>query len=274
MAGRVPKARRKGVFGRDPIAYDRARLEYPGRLYDLLAHRCGLGPGTRVLEIGPGTGIATRALLRRGPASVTLVEADTRLVRYLRATLPTEEGRVTVVPERFEAARLPPARYDLVVAASSFHWLPPRKALRKVARLLRPGGWWAVWNNHHGDPYRPSAFQARLQPLYADLGTGRGWTYGQSARARLQDRREGERRLAAVASVGAFDRISRTDLRWKATLTADRVVRLWATFSDVAVLPPARRRRLLAGVGRVVREGFGGRVTIPMVTPLYTARRR
>lgn len=273
MARPVAKARRRGVFGRDPDAYDRARLPYPPRLYDLLERRCGLAPGAATLEIGPGTGIATRELLRRGARPMTLVEADRRLARYLREAFADEADRVTVESAPFEKVRLGSAEYDLVVAASSFHWLPPQRALRKVARLLRPGGWWAAWNNHHGDPNRRSEFHAELERLYGRLAGHRAWTYGQSQRARIQDRREGERRLAAVASVGAFDRIRRTDFRWAVDLPAARVVALWGTFSDVATLPPVRRRWLLAEVGCLIRERFGGRVTIPMVTPLYTARR-
>ncbi len=274
MPGRVPKERRRGVFGRDPRGYDRARLAYPDRLYEILQRRCGLAPGRSVLEIGPGTGIATRALLREGAGPMTLVEADPRLVRYLRTSLERSAASVTVLAASFESVRLPSAAYDLVVAASSFHWLPPRRALRKVARVLRPGGWWAAWNNHHGDPYHEGEFQAALQPLYRTLRGARPWTYGRSARGRDQDRRERERRLAAVASIGAFDRIRCTNLRWSAELPARRVVALWATFSDVATLPPARRRWLLSEIGRLARDRFGGAVTLQMVTPLYTARRK
>ena len=45
--------------------YRLARPPYPNRVYDLLAQRCGLGPGTRIVEIGAGTGQATRALVAR-----------------------------------------------------------------------------------------------------------------------------------------------------------------------------------------------------------------
>ncbi len=274
MASAVPKARRRAVFGRDPQAYDRARLGYPTVLYDLLERRCGLGPARTVLEIGPGTGIATRELLRRGAGPMTLVEADPRLARYLSVRLRGLEGRCSVVNAAFETARLPSRSFDLVVAASSFHWLPPRRGLRKIARLLRPGGWWAAWNNHHGDPFRSSPFHAALQPLYDELRGPRRGTYDESGRARELARRESAERLRAVREVGGFERLSRADLRWTVTLPAARAVALWATFSDVATLAPRRRRRFLMAVGRLVRERFGGQVTFPMVTPLYTARRR
>lgn len=53
----APEARQ--VYGTDPALYDAGRPDYPDRVYDVLMQRCGLQQGTRVLEIGPGTGLAT-----------------------------------------------------------------------------------------------------------------------------------------------------------------------------------------------------------------------
>jgi SAM-dependent methyltransferase len=200
---------------------------------------------------------------------MTLVEPDRRLVRYLTVRLARWAGRVTILPETFERVRLPRAEFDLGVAASSFHWVPERRALRKVARLLRPGGWWAMWGNEHGDPVRPSAFHRAIQPLYRELSgrAGSGYT-----RARVAKQRR--RRLRALASIGAFDRISRTEVRWTATLSAARVRALWATFSEIVTLPAARRTWFLRELERIADEQFSGTVEIPVVTPVYTARRR
>ncbi len=56
------------------------------------------GPGTRVLEIGPGLGILTGGLLEAG-AVVTAVELDAGLAMYLRRRLgePIESGRLTLI---------------------------------------------------------------------------------------------------------------------------------------------------------------------------------
>jgi SAM-dependent methyltransferase len=257
------------VFGRDPSGYDRARLGYPERVYTELARRCGLGAGTRALEIGPGTGHVTRRLLRAGVGSVTLVEPDRRLVRYLRGRLPTGTGRITFVARPFERAVLPPPPYDLAVAGSSFHWLPPRRSLRKIARALRSGGWWAHWNNHHGDPYRPTPFHRALEELYRADG-GRPTSF---ADQRAEDARSVRRRLADLRAIGAFDRITVERIHWEATVPTARAVALWASFSDVLTRPRRDRERFLNGLARIVDDRFGGRARISMLTPLYTARR-
>jgi SAM-dependent methyltransferase len=164
---------RAGVFGRNPRAYDHARLAYPRKVYQILTTRCGLRTGTVAFEIGPGTGIATRELLRLGANPITLLEPDRRLARYLGKSLGKRGKRAHIVPQPFERATLPRGAFDLGVAASSFHWTSERMAVRKVARALRPGGWWATWNNLHGDPYRSGAFRHALQPLYRELSGNR-----------------------------------------------------------------------------------------------------
>ncbi len=277
MVARVPRDLRRTVFGRDPAGYARARLSYPPRLYRILEDRCGLGPGASVFEVGPGTGIATRELLVRGVDRLTLVEADPRLARYLRRTLRAGRTDLTILESPFERARLAPARFDLGLAASSFHWVPPRAGLRRVARALRPGGWWASWNNHHGDPYRPDRFQRALEALYEDRrpsSRARASTAAEEATARRREAAGGRRRLALLRAQGAFERIRRDDLRWRVVLDTRQIVGLWSTFSDTITLRPTERTRFLHGLAELVDREFGGTATLRMLTPLYTARRR
>ena len=225
VVARVPRHLRRTVFGRDPAGYARARLSYPPRLYRILADRCGLGPGASVFEVGPGTGIATRELLARGVERLTLVEADPRLARYLRRTLRAGRTDLTILESPFERARLAPAAFDLGLAASSFHWVPPRAGLRRVARALRPGGWWASWNNHHGDPYRPDRFQRALEALYEDLrpsSRARASTAAEEATARRREAAGGRRRLALLRARGRSTGSAATTSAGRSRWTPDR----------------------------------------------------
>lgn len=96
---------------RDPLAADRLVPPTPGQLrrlmgaerlrprkslsqnfltdpeaLDTIVAAAELGPGDRVVEIGPGLGVLTRRLLAAG-ASVLAVEVDARLAEYLRREL-------------------------------------------------------------------------------------------------------------------------------------------------------------------------------------------
>src|SRR5262245_48380463 len=143
----------RDLYGQDPEGYDRGRPQYPAELYDLLVARCALRPGTRTVEIGPGTGIATRRLLDLG-AEVTAVEPNEAMAAYLSQTL---ESRVQVLVAPFETAPLPVEHFDLAVAGTSFHWVPQPAGFRQLWRVLRPGGATAIWWMLFEDPRQTDA---------------------------------------------------------------------------------------------------------------------
>src|SRR5262249_54257074 len=146
-----------------------ARPDYPPQVYDILRERCGLRQGVRTFEIGPGTGVATRNLLRLGAAPLVVVEPDERLASFFTTTLDQSASGIEVNIATFEDAELPSAWFDLGTAATVMHWLDEETTLRKVARVLRPGGWWAMWWNVFGDPAQPDAFHEATNSLLAKL---------------------------------------------------------------------------------------------------------
>ena len=82
------------------------------------------------------------------------------------------------------------------------------------------------------------------------------------------------RRLAELRSVGRFERIAREQVRREVTIPTARVQALWSTFSEIATLSPRTRAWFLGELGRLADEEFGGSVTLPTVTTVYTAQRR
>ncbi|MGH9563215.1 MAG: class I SAM-dependent methyltransferase, partial [Terracidiphilus sp.] len=130
------------AFGVDPRGYHAARPTYPDWVFEILRERCDFAHGVATFEIGAGTGTATRQLLNLGAKPLIAVEPDSRLVTFLCETVRDEA--LTVVASSFEDAVLDEASFDLGVSATAFHWLNEDLALAKVAKLLRPGGWWAM----------------------------------------------------------------------------------------------------------------------------------
>src|SRR4051794_15860186 len=112
---------RRMSFNAAASAYHRGRPPYPDAVFDLLADRCGLRPGARVLDIGAGTGHATGPLLAAG-AHVVAVEPGGDLAAILAAEHACD--RLEVVIADFETADLT-GGFDLAVAATSLHWLDP-----------------------------------------------------------------------------------------------------------------------------------------------------
>jgi len=247
------------VFGGAAAFYAAARPGYPDRVYDILRDRCQLGPSTRVLEIGAGTGQATKRLVALS-AHVVAVEPNAALAEVLRAELRTAQG-LEVIDAAFEDADLATSSFDLVVAATAFHWLDPDQAFPKIALALRPGGWLALWWNVFGDPDQPNPLHDATQPLLGDLSVGPGGgTYALEVADRVSD-------LASYA----FRDIEHEAIRWTIDLDAPQARQLYATYSNIARLPDAQRVSILDEIQRIAEQEFAGQIERRMVTPIYTA---
>jgi protein-L-isoaspartate O-methyltransferase len=76
----------RATFDQHAEAYDRSRPVAPDDVFDEALRLTSLAPGSIVLEIGPGTGQATRQLAARG-LQVVAVELGPQLAERARANL-------------------------------------------------------------------------------------------------------------------------------------------------------------------------------------------
>src|SRR5262245_30290230 len=99
MAG--PNRRHLGrIFNDVPDLYDRVRPGYPDEMFADLMTITGMHHGSSVLEVGCGTGQATRSLATHG-CSVTAVEPGPEMAALARQRLATF-GNVTIETSTFE----------------------------------------------------------------------------------------------------------------------------------------------------------------------------
>jgi SAM-dependent methyltransferase len=121
-------------FGTVAEAYERFRPGYPVELLEVVTAYAG-GPIRTALEIGAGTGKATRVFAGGGIA-VTATEPDAAMLAELRKHVPSD---VTPMQAAFED--LPTdSSYDLVYSAAALHWTKPDGRWARMAALVRPGG--------------------------------------------------------------------------------------------------------------------------------------
>jgi SAM-dependent methyltransferase len=246
--------------------YD-ARPQYPDEIYALLSERCGCGPGALVLEVGPATGLATMRLLDLG-AEITAIEPGPALADRLRAR---GAGRpLTVVVSSFESAELPAAHFDLVVAATAFHWIDPAIGFTKAATHLRPGGWLALWWNVFGDATRPDPFERAVGRVLAELEPS---LHVDTFTAGVPYPLDVEARVAEIDATGRFGPVEHHLVAWEGHHDAVGIRRLFATYSPWLALPPERRDATLDALERIARDDFADAVTRPYLTSLFLARR-
>jgi SAM-dependent methyltransferase len=98
--------------------------------------RLGLAPGSRVLDVGCGSGVTATALARRG-LDVVATDSVAPMLRLARS-----RGAVEVARSDAHALPFTTGTFDLVVALGVLPWLhSPGCALEEMARVARPGGY-------------------------------------------------------------------------------------------------------------------------------------
>jgi len=142
LSGETPQGDR---FGRVAETYARHRPSYPPELYARLAEAVGAGD-TIALDVGAGTGMATRGLLDAG-FRVVAVEPDPAMLSRARTSLVERSRFAGAVAARAERLPVRDGTVGLVTAAQAFHWFDERDALDAFADVLVPGGLLALfWN--------------------------------------------------------------------------------------------------------------------------------
>jgi SAM-dependent methyltransferase len=225
----------------------------------------------RVLEIGPGTGQATVELLARA-GRVTTVELGAALATRLRTNLP--DPALTVVLGAFETVDLPARAFDLVAAATSFHWVPEGSVAR-CADLLDRNGWLAVWWTVFGDASRSDPFHDALLPNFSDHapelldadGVGRQTIH-------LPHALDTPARIAEIEGSGHFGAVQQEQIRWTGRHDRAELRALFGSFSPWLALPADRRARVLDAMDALARDEFDGVVERPYVTAVFAAPRR
>ena len=125
--------RRRTSFGSYAPIYDAVRPEWPPATISWLI---GERPaGSRVLDLGAGTGKGTRTLVALG-MQTTAVDPSEGMLAALRPTVP--QARVLVGDA--EAIPLDDGAVDAVIVLQAWHWFDPTTAARECARVLAPGG--------------------------------------------------------------------------------------------------------------------------------------
>ncbi|MDI6104046.1 class I SAM-dependent methyltransferase [Actinoplanes sp. NEAU-A12] len=142
-------------------AYERFRPGYPAELLDTVLAYAGR-PIRTALEIGAGTGKATRLFARPGIA-VTATDPDGAMLAELRRHVP---AGVRTVRAAFEQMR-PDDGYELVYAAAALHWTDPEGRWSRMAALVEPGGVFASFGGpvQLTDPALAEAVRAARAPF-------------------------------------------------------------------------------------------------------------
>ncbi|MEV6418086.1 class I SAM-dependent methyltransferase [Kribbella sp. NPDC051718] len=248
------------TFGEDAELYDRVRPTYPLRLYDDIARLLEDPQRPRVLEIGCGTGQATRPMLERG-WSVKAVELSPELGRVARTNLPELE----VITAAFESWPLPAERFDLVLSATAFHWIDPEVRVPKSADALRPGGLLAIVSTHH-IAGGSEQFWIDVRDCYRRFTDDADETGMRGADEIPQED------TAEIDASGRFGSVVVRQYEWEQRYSAAEYLDLLSSYSGHRVLTSEQRNGLYECVSALINAA-GGSITKRYLTRLTAANR-
>ena len=278
-------------FGKifDDVAeqYDAVRRGYPEALVDRAAARGSLAPGSRVVEVGSGTGKLTELLVAR-EFDVWAVDPGANMVEVAQRRLGARGSGVRFTVASFEDVDLPVGAFDALFSATAFHWPDPSVSWAKAASVLRPGGLLALLS-HIGLQDEQSAeldrgFLEILSRHAPEIAAT--WGPQRDLDALLAGAETRRRNASAVWDWMMFEQHGltveeATDLfrdveidAETATVeeTADEGLALLRTTSLYFRIDPERRDDFEDDYRRLV-EGAGGRARFAAATVLMTARR-
>jgi SAM-dependent methyltransferase len=243
--------------------YDRARPGYPAELLNDLNELAGIAPGSRVLEIGCGTGKLTVQMAEFG-CEITAVELGPNLADVARRNL-TPFPNVSVMTASFEEWSPPADPFDAVVSATAFHWLDPKIRVPKAADVLRPGGSLAIVLSHH---------VARDQDAFFDdvQECFERWDPAYAPDDRAPRPEEVPIDTDEIEASGRFGQPVVRRYEWEVEYSTAAFIDLISTYSANLALDPEVRQGLFSCTADLIDTRYDGRVVKPNLTEVQLAR--
>ena len=259
---------KSGVFGEATDEYEAARSGYPDQLVlDILDFA---RPVDRALEIGAGTGKATRSFVQHS-VDLTCLEPDARMAAVL-SRVTSEQSSITVVESTFEAWQST-KKFDLVYAAQSWHWVDSDRRLTLAHDALVEHGTLALfWNR-----YAPISQELQTILLETDQRHGVDPTihtpHEHSAEFYSGDIviAEGTPEHQLSESPTFYDFTSRRYRRIK-TFPSSLYLDLLTSISAYRMLEASRRTEYLAEIEQILRA-IGGFITLSISSDLFLSKR-
>ncbi|GAB4102704.1 class I SAM-dependent methyltransferase [Micromonospora taraxaci] len=245
-------------FGMVAEAYERYRPGYPVELLDLVMTYAGR-PIRTALEIGAGTGKATRLFTRR-EVTVTATEPDGAMLAELRKHVPS---RVRTVQAAFEDLR-PGETYDLVYAAAALHWTKAEGRWSRMAALVEPGGVFASFGApiQLADPAVAGAVRAARAPFLEsdEVPSPDGTPPGHAMQWPGTELQRSE----------SFTDVQQVVIERRLTMSADDYVGHLSTISAYLELPTSEQEQVFDRITQVLPET----VDLAADIVVHLARRR
>jgi len=218
-------------------------------------------PGSDVLDVGCGTGIAARQFQAAG-CKLLGVEVDARMAEV------SQQTGLEVEVAAFEAWQPGGRTFDTVISGTAWHWVDPVAGAAKAAEVLRPDGQLAVfWNVQQPPPEVAEAFSEVYRRVLPDSPFSRGVTPGlKPYSAFLTKAADG------IRQASAFGEPQQWRFDWQQPYTREQWLDLVPTSGGHSQFPPDTLEELLSDIGAAI-DAVGGSFTMGYAAVVVAAKR-
>ena len=174
---------------------------------------------------------------------------------------------LTPLVSAFEAVELNPGTFDIVCAATAWHWIDPAVGLRKVHEFLRPGGVIALFHHAQVRGETQPDFFVESRDIYERITNL--WDPDPGAWRHEVPDPHGD----SMRASGLFADIVSLQYDFDQVYDADSYALQLRTYSGVIALAEEKREQLIAELCDLIRTDFGGRLLRPLVVKLALGRK-
>jgi ubiquinone/menaquinone biosynthesis C-methylase UbiE len=234
------KEKLKTSFGKLSGTYDEVRPDYPEELVNDVIQISSVPSSGRILEIGTGTGKATRPFAERG-YEITALDISGEQMAIARRNL-LQFSTIKYMVSAFEQADLPANGFDLVFAAQTFHWINPEIGYKKVAEVLKENGYLAFFSNFQA---RNAELEQQVRKLYTKHCPDYPGADEYGTLRTLQEQFEGS---------GLFGNVERKTYMRDIEYTREKYLGLVSSFSWVSTLPEDKKVQFFRELEGIIKD--------------------
>ena len=258
----------KSTFDSVSSVYDKMRPGYVSELYEKIFGYVHIDKNSRAVEVGSGSGQATRPVLDTG-CQLTAVEYGEHLSALLKENF-KEYPNFTIMTGKFEDMTFAENAYDLVFSATAFHWIPEDTGYRKVFSMLRQGGAFARFANHPCISKKDAALAQAIEAAYDKYYYS---YYPDKKRGTVTEYTEAQsEETANIAGKYGFSDIQSHLFYRERVFSADEYIQLLGTYSDHIAIEKGVREEFFSKIKEAI-NAHGGRLVISDTLDLQLARK-
>jgi SAM-dependent methyltransferase len=256
---------RKNWYSPAVDPYNQVRPPYPQSLIAQVLAIASLTADSEVLEIGCGPATATVSFAPLG-CKMLCLEPNPDFYR-LAQTNCQAYPQINIQNLSFEEWSLAEGCFDAVLAASSFHWIPPEIGYPKAAQALRDNGHLILlWNKELQPAQEVHSLLSEVYQVHAPFLD------------RYEDRETQEKILQRLGQMitdsGQFKEIVQASFESKVIYTVDQYLVLLNTYSSYLKLEPQTKAVLFEALRQKIEQNLGNSLSLSYLSAFHIAQKR